>query len=323
MKSIFNRRGGIVTSIAILSSILILVACVSQAPEAAPKREAVEARPTDSRGVEAAQSNPGITSNQTNQPGDVVALARGSSLLPGSFAGSSTGSVAASGDAQTGISVTGSGKASAAPDLAVLNLGVEAFAGSVTEARDRAAGAMDQVVGFLLTSGTAEKDIQTRHFNISPRYTSREITRCLGPDNTDCFKDRERVIIGYQVTNQLSVKVRDLNAVGSRIDGVTAAGGDLIRFQGVNFSIEDTQALEVEARAAAVADLMAKANQIADLTGVALGKPVFITEVSQSAPKTLAMTDRAFLGVEAAVETPILTGELDVVITLQARYAIQ
>lgn len=324
MKSIFNRRGGIVTSIAILSSILFLVACVSQAPEAAPKREAVEARPTDSQGVEAARRNPDITSNptsQTNQPGD-VAPARGSSLLPGSFAGSSTGSVAASGDAQTGISVTGSGKASAAPDLAVLSLGVEAFAGSVTEARDRAAGAMDQVVKFLLTSGTAEKDIQTRHFNISPRYTSREITRCLGPDNTDCFKDRERVIIGYQVTNQLSVKVRDLDAVGSLIDGVTAAGGDLIRFQGVNFSIEDTQALEVEARAAAVADLMAKANQIADLTGVVLGKPVFITEVGHSAPKTLAMTDRAFLGMEAAVETPILTGELDVVITLQARYAI-
>ncbi len=319
MKSVFNRPGGIITLIAILSSILFLLACVSQTPVASPEPGAVEARPTDSGVVEAAPSKSGVPSNQTNQPGD-VAPARGNSGIPGSF----PGSVAAAGDADAGISVTGSGKASAAPDLAVLSLGVEAFAASVAEARDQAAGAMDQVVNLLLASGIAEKDIQTRHFNISPRYTSREITRCLGADQTDCFKDRERIITGYQVTNQLSVQVRDLDEVGTLIDQVTAAGGDLIRFQGVSFSIEDTKALEIEAREAAAADLMAKATQIADLTGVALGKPVFIAEVSRSAPKTLAMASaQRFDGIAAAVETPILTGELDVVITLQARYAIQ
>ena len=120
------------------------------------------------------------------------------------------------------------------------------------------------------------------------------------------------------------MQVRDLDSVGSLIDRVTAVGGDLIRFQGVSFSIEDTKALEIEAREAAAADLMAKATQIAELTGVALGKPVFITEVGRSAPKTLAMVSRAFdSGLAASVETPILAGELDVVITLQARYAIQ
>ncbi len=315
MKSIFNRRGNIITLIAILSSAIFLMACVSQAPEAAPERGAAEPLPSDSGVVEAA---PNIPSNQTNQPGD-ISPARGSSGLPGSF----MGSVAMAGDADSGISVTGSGKASAAPDLAVLSLGVEAFANSVAQARDQAAGAMDQVVNLLLANGIPEKDIQTRHFNISPRYTSREITRCLGENQTDCFKDRERIIIGYQVTNQLSVQVRDLDSVGTLIDQVTAAGGDVIRFQGVGFSIEDTQALEIEAREAAVADLMAKATQIADLTGVALGKPVFIAEISRAVPKALAMADRAFATMEAAVETPILAGELDVVVTLQARYAIQ
>jgi len=331
MNSIIHRRGGIIAFIAILSSILFLLACGSQAPEASPGSKApeskspesksVEARPTDSGAVEAAQSNASIPSDAPspiNLPGDLAA-ARGSGL-PGSF----PGRVAAAEDTRTGIAVTGNGKASAAPDLAVLSMGVEAFAGSVAEARDQAADAMDQVVKVLLTSGIAEKDIQTRHFNISPRYTSREIDRCLGPNGTNCFKDREQVIIGYRVTNQLSVQVRDLDAVGSLIDGVTAAGGDLIRFQGVSFSIEDTKVLEIEARAAAADDLMAKARQIADLTGVALGKPVFIAEVSRSAPKPLAMADRAFLAAPAAaVETPILTGEQDVVITLQALFAIQ
>ena len=318
MKSIFNRRVGLLTSIAFLSSILFLVACVSQTPEASPESEAVQARPINPGGVEAATSNPSVMINPASPRID-VAPARSSSGLSGSF----TSSVAAAGDANTGISVTGSGKASAAPDLAVLSLGVEAFAGSVAEARNQAAGAMDQVINVLLASGIPEKDIQTRHFNINPRYTSREVTRCLGANQTNCFKEREQVIIGYQVTNQLSVQVRELDAVGSLIDGVTAAGGDLIRFQGVNFSIEDTQALEIEAREAAVADLVTKATQIADLTGVALGKPVFITEVGRSAPKSLAIASRSFDGAAAAIETPILAGEQDVVITLQARYAIQ
>ena len=318
MKDIINHRTGVLTLIVFLSGILFLVACVSQTPVPSPESEAVEARPTDSGLVEAAPGSPSSPTGQANQPGD-LAPAQGNSGFPDSF----LGSVAVAGDAQTGISVTGSGKASAPPDLAVLNVWVEAFAGSVAEARDQAAGAMDQVVNLLISSGIEEKDIQTRHFNISPRYTSREITRCLGTDPTDCFKDRERVIIGYQVTNQLSVQVRDLASVGSLIDRVTAGGGDLIRFLGVNFSIEDTNALEIEAREAAAADLKAKATQIANLTGVALGKPVFIAEVSSSAPKALALADRAFLGLEAAVETPILAGQLDVVITLQARYAIQ
>ena len=317
MNSIINRRGGIVTLIGILSSILFLVACASQSPQAAPESDALKARTNGSGVVEASPNNSSIPSNPNTQSGD--AAARASSGLPGSF----TGSVAMAGDAQTGISVTGSGKASAAPDLAVLSLGVEAFAASVAEARDQAATAMDQVVKVLLSRGIAEKDIQTRHFNISPRYTSRDVNRCLGPDNTDCFRDREQVIIGYRVSNQLSVQVRDLDAVGSLIDGVTAVAGDLIRFRGVNFSIEDTKALEIEARAAAVADLMAKAKQIAGLAGVALGKPVFIAEISRSAPKTMAMASRDFMAMEAVVETPILTGELDVVVTLQARYAIQ
>ena len=321
MKNIFSRRWGIITSIAILSSILFLVACVSQAPEPSLQAQAPERQTAE--GVHASPSNPSISNNQTDPAGD-VAPATSSRGLPGSSSGRFPDNVAMAEDTRTGISVTGNGKASGAPDLAVLSLGVETFAGSVAQARDQAAGAMDQVVQLLLASGIAEKDIQTRNFNISPRYTTREITRCLGANQTDCFKDRERVLIGYQVTNQLSVKLRALDSVGSLIDDITAAGGDLMRFQGVSFSIEDTQALEIGAREAAAADLMAKATQIANLTGVALGKPVFITEVSHSAPKALPLAMRdSMMGLQAAVETPILTGELDVVITLQALYAIQ
>ena len=53
----------------------------------------------------------------------------------------------------------------------------------------------------------------------------------------DCYKERESVIVGYQVNNQLTVKVRDLDSVGVIIDQVTEAGGNLTRFQGLSFTI--------------------------------------------------------------------------------------
>ena len=79
-------------------------------------------------------------------------------------------------------------------------------------------------------------------------------------------------IIGFQVSNQLTVKIRNLGMVVKIIDDVTLAGGDLTRFQGANFSIEDSKPLEEQPRAAAVSDMVAKANQLVNLSGVQLGK---------------------------------------------------
>ncbi len=120
------------------------------------------------------------------------------------------------------------------------------------------------------------------------------------------------------------MQVRDLENVGNIIDAVTEAGGDLIRFRGVNFSIEDTQALQEQARAAAVTDLQNKANQLADLTGIKLGAIVSLQETGGQAPLMVvnerAMMDKAFA---ASAPTQILGGELEVTVSLQAVYALQ
>jgi hypothetical protein len=130
----------------------------------------------------------------------------------------------------------------------------------------------------------------------------------------------EQVIVGFQVTNQLTARVRDLDAVGGIIDDVAKAGGDLTRFQGVGFSIEDTRALQDQARAAAVADLLAKANQIASLAGVKLGEAFFITETGGLSP--FEGGGRVAFATALAVPTPILGGEIDVVVMLQAAFDI-
>ena len=80
----------------------------------------------------------------------------------------------------SGVWVTGRGEATSAPDLAILNLGIEALADTVSEARAQAAAAMQGSVTALQANGIAERDIQTSFFNISPRYTTREVTRCPG-----------------------------------------------------------------------------------------------------------------------------------------------
>ena len=263
---------------------------------------------------------------------------------------------------RSGIRVSGRGEASSAPDLAILNLGAQAFASTVHEARDDAANAITRVLEVLRSSDILERDIQTKFFNIKPRYTTREIIRCpTGEDTTshrleptesqvltvarpvpsqsiakrstaevsrsqqkeECIKERERVIIGYEVSNQLTVKIRDLDSVGGVIDQVTEAGGDLIRFQSIKFSIEDSDALQDRARADAIEDVMAKAEQVAGLTGVKLGKLIRITDTGAPPPPFESLERSVFAATAQGEPTPIMTGELEIVVTVQALYGIE
>jgi uncharacterized protein YggE len=204
-----------------------------------------------------------------------------------------------------GITVSGQGETTGVPDLATVNLGVEASQDTAQAAREDAAAAMNQVIAVLQDRGIEERDIQTSSFNIYPRYDQ-----------------NGQNITGFQVSNQITVKVRDLNALGSIIDEVVTAGGDLTRFQDVSFSIENPKPLEEQVRAAAVADLTAKANQLANLTGVQLGQLVSISE-SVSFPYPVPFAEKAFAGQDAASATPVVPGEVQVMVTLNATFAIQ
>ena len=113
-----------------------------------------------------------------------------------------------------------------------------------------------------------------------------------------------------------------MSAIGEIIDGTTEAGGDLVRFQGVSFTIEDTKALQDQARTAAVQDLIAKATQVAALAGVELGSLVFITETGGPiVNQSVVMERRGFAA--SAAPTPIQAGELNVVVNVQGAFDIQ
>jgi hypothetical protein len=210
---------------------------------------------------------------------------------------------------QEGIWVSGDGKVSAVPDIAILRLGIEAQEVSVADAQAQAAEAMNAVMAALTDNGLAEKDIQTQYFNIQ------RVTRW------DENKGQE-VLLGYRVTNMITAKIRDMEKVGAIIDAAASAGGDLTRIDSVSFSIEDPSAYQTEARQKAMADAAAKAKQMAGLAGVTLGKPTYITE-NAYIPSPVYRQDFFEKAAGApAMETPISPGELEVSSTVQITYAI-
>ena len=242
----------------------------------------------------------------------------------------------------SGIVVSGSGRATSAPDLATLNLGVEAIDTTVSEARTSAATSLTDIIAAIKEDGVDEKDIQTGRYSIQPRYTGREVTRCIeaessntenGQEGTtsepmeqECFQEYQSVITGYQVSNSISVKVRDLETVDDVIDGAVEAGEDYIRFNGLSFSLEDTSELESQARTAAVADLKSKAGELATLSGVLLEELVYLTEVGSTPPELyrpeFALAKAAADSFGGAVSTPIAPGEVSVDVKVLGHFAI-
>jgi len=202
---------------------------------------------------------------------------------------------------EEGIWVAGEGEVMAAPDIATLRLGIEAQEATIAEAQSQATEAMNRVMTALTDNGVAEQDIQTQYFSI------RQITRWV---------DGEQVVVGYRVTNMVTTKIRDIDNAGIIIGAVAEAGGDLTRIDSIGFSVDDPSAYYEQARQEAMADANAKAEQLAELAGVTLGKPTYISEGIQ-VPPTIRMAEAAISAV-----TPISPGEMEISLTVQVAYAI-
>jgi hypothetical protein len=208
---------------------------------------------------------------------------------------------------QEGIWVSGEGKVTVTPDIATLMLGIEAQAKTVAEAQSQAAGAMDAVMAALAASGVDEKDIQTQYFSID------QVTRW--DEETE-----QEIVVGYRVTNMVTAKIREIDKTGSIIDAVATAGGDFTRINSINFSVDDPSPYYEEARQKAVADARAKAEQLAELAGVRLGKPTYISEWSSYPVYQRDVYYEA--AAPAPMPTPISPGEMELTLSVQIAYAI-
>lgn len=212
-----------------------------------------------------------------------------------------------------GIWVSGTGKVTVTPDIATLQLGIEAQEASVNEAQAKANEAMERVMSALAGNGVAENDIQTRYFRISQRTRWDD-------------ERQQEVVIGYRVTNQVVAKIRDMEKVGAIIDAAVATGGDYTRINNLNFSVDDPSAYYEEAREKAMADAKDKAERIASLAGMKLGEPTYISESTISPVYETFMAGSAPMPVvpaPAPAPAPSISpGEIEISVNIQIAYGI-
>ena len=203
------------------------------------------------------------------------------------------------------IVVTGTGKFSAAPDTALLTLGVVSQAATLAEATGDAARRMSAVVARVKSFGVVDVDVTTVVYSVDPRMAPMDPAR----------RDEPPRIVGYQVTNIAQVTVRKLADAGPILDAAVGAGANSVR--GIRFTLSDPDKAQAQARAQAVADALAKTRQLATAAGVKLGPVLSIRETTISQPIPMrAMAVRADA-------TPIEPGQLDVVVSVELRQSIQ
>ncbi|MBN1191126.1 MAG: SIMPL domain-containing protein [Dehalococcoidales bacterium] len=212
-----------------------------------------------------------------------------------------------------GIWVSGTGEITVTPDIAALTLGIVTMKQSVADAQAEASSAMASVMQALSDSGIEQKDIQTGRFSISQR------------DRWDDERQIEQ-ITGYQVSNMVTVKIREIEKIGSIIDLVAQAGGDLIRINGISFSVENPQDYYSEVREKAMTDARNKAEDLAKLAGLTLGKPTCIVEGAQSS--SVYESYRSGYGMAVPAPTiitsaPISTGESKITLNVQVTYSTE
>ncbi len=211
------------------------------------------------------------------------------------------------------ISVTAEGKATAKPDVASLTFGVQTETkSSVVDAVKDGNDRMNKVISELKSLSIEDKDIKTTYYNINPVYSYDKDT------------SRQR-LDGYQLIQNITVKVRNLDIIGNAIQKAVSAGAN--QTNNINFTIDDPEALKTAARAEAIEKAKEKAKELENASGVKLGKLVGVYEGgSYDAPvysNNFAYAKDAAGGSMAGSVPDIQSGEMEIKVNMTLTYKIK
>ena len=206
------------------------------------------------------------------------------------------------------ISVSGTGRVVISPDIADLRLGVSVTKPTVKAARAAAAEQMTKVIAALKKLGIADADLQTSGLSLQPVYDYR--------NNANPPK-----LVGYTLSNGVSVTVRDLDKIGDAIDDGLAAGATTL--DGVTFRVDDPAKAQEQARKQAMAQAKAIADTLSSGAGVSITGVASISESSGPMPYPIYY-DGARAGALAAEDaaTPVNVGTNEVIVTVSVVYLI-
>jgi uncharacterized protein len=242
------------------------------------------------------------------------------SLVLGAFAACAHGKGFTVATSERGIAVVGVGKASAPPDIARTSIGVEVRAPDVQQAVADANARMSAVTAAIKQLGIADKDLRTHGFSVGFEHEP-------SPPPTPMPAERGAATVTpapagprgyYRVSNTLEVTIRDLTTVGKVLQAATGAGANSV--WGINFEVENTEPLKVQARSQAVERAKQAAAELAQLSGVKLGKLLAVSEGDSEGPVggPMLMSVRA-----ANADVPIERGEITVNYAVRVLYDVR
>jgi uncharacterized protein YggE len=206
------------------------------------------------------------------------------------------------------VSVVGEGRVTVPPDTAAIVAGVDVTRPTLAEAQAEADDQATAIIDAARAEGIAEDDIQTVNYSVN---VVREFDEQGNPG----------AITGYQVANQVELTIRDVDGVGGVLDAVVDAGANNI--YGITFYLEDTAAAASQARAAAVRDARAKAEELATAAGASLGRVRSITEGIGPAPAPQIFAAEANAAAGRAGGAPIQVGTNEVLVTVQMTFELE
>lgn len=211
-------------------------------------------------------------------------------------------------DVRDTLSVSGIAKMSVKPDIARMSVGVISTGRTVAETQKQNTEKMNAITSAVKAFGVKDEDIQTSNYSISPQYD---------------WTEGRQTLRGYQVSQQLSIKIRDLEKIGD----ILAKAGDLGSNQvsGVSFEVDDTTALQKQARDQAIEDAKDKAQVLAKSLGMQLGKVISFSEDYGSYPTPVynsyskVMMDESSAGAAPEVQSGSLDISKSVSITFEIK----
>ncbi|MEZ5924502.1 MAG: SIMPL domain-containing protein [Hyphomicrobiaceae bacterium] len=205
---------------------------------------------------------------------------------------------------QRTITLSASGSTTAVPDRVLIMLGVQSEAATAREALDANSAAMRKVIEAVKAEGLEDRDVQTSDFSIGPRY---EYTQDGKPPR----------LVGYQVSNVVNIRVKDISRLGLILDKAVSEGSNQVN--GIQFQVSDQEVRLDEARKAAVANARRMAELYAAAAGVELG-PVMHIEEAAFRPGPVVMMRQAAAAEASAV--PIESGEQTLQVTVTITWSL-
>lgn len=194
------------------------------------------------------------------------------------------------------MTINATGMAAGQPDVATVNVGVLTQAETADAALDANSKDMKNLIATLAKTGVAKKDVQTSGFSINPNYAK----------SVSSSYNRRGKIVGYTVTNQVRIMVRDLERLGSILDQLSKSGAN--QMHGISFGFSNPVPLQDKASVAAIHEARRKAELYASAANVTLGAIMSINEQYGRAPQ--GMQKMAMM--ESGSSVPIAIGESQV-----------